>query len=316
MIKVGILGAESLMAGELLRLLVHHPEVELINISAPALRGRLISSYHRGLTGDTDLKFTDRLDLDKIDLLFITSEDYSVDQGISLPEDLKVIVIQQDETFTINPPFDKLEFVPGVSEMFRKRLVRNANASRILSSPTTVALIALFPLALHLLLNDTLDIKVKYPEFLANNISKEGMTNELESLLKLAQLSFNKINDIQIERYKTLRAINVDIEFQCNISVEEIERIYNDIYDDHNFTFLVRVEPYPTEVAGTHKCLLYITKPTENTVRVKAIADSVLRGGAGDAIHAMNLLFGLFEKIGLNLPASLAFKNQHDIYTN
>ena len=313
MIKVGILGAESLVAGELLRLLVHHPEVDLRGVVSSSLRGRALSSYHRGLIGDTDIRFTDRLDLNDIDLLFIASDEYTINPDTTLPESLKIIVIQQDEVFAIKPPFDNLEYVPGVSEMYRKALVRGAMASRILSSPTSVALIALFPLALHLVLNDTLDIKVKYPEFLANSISKEAMASELETLLRKVQLSFNKINNIEVERYKTLRAISVDIEFQCNISLEEIERIYNETYDDHNFAFLVGVEPYPTEVAGTHKCLLYVTKPTEGTVRVKSIADSVFRGGAGDAIHAMNLLFGLFEKIGLTLPASLAFKNQHDI---
>ena len=313
MIRVGVAGAETLLAGELLRLLVHHPDVDLKNVYSPGMFGRKISNFHRGLTGDTDLKFSDKLELDDLDLLFIASDEDLFGQNIEIPEGLKVIFIQSDENFTIKSPFDKLEFVPGVSEMYRKRLVRGAVASRILSSPTSVALIALFPLALHLLLNESVRIKVKYPEFLANNISIEAMKKELESILNEVQLSFHYIQEITVERYKTLRAISVEIEFPCSVSEEEIERIYNEIYDDHNFSFVVNTEPSPTEVSGTHKCLIYVSKPDEKTVKVKAIADSVLRGGAGDAIHAMNLLFGLYEKIGLNLPASLAFKNQHDI---
>ena len=307
MIKVGILGAESSVAGELIRILLHHQDVELTTAYAPTLRGRALSSIHRGIIGDTDLRFTDTVDLSDLDVVFLTSPQKYISHT-ELPDDLRVIVIQEDDNFQVEPPFDTLEYVPGVSEMFRKPLVRGAKASRILPAATTLALIALFPLALHLLLNDQLRLKVCLPQFKADGFSGEDMTRELETLLHQVQLSFNRIQGVELEISETLRALSVEIELPCSVSEEEIERIYDSIYDDHNFTFMMRTDPSPAEVAGTHKCLLYISKPEENILRVKAVADSVLRGGAGDAIHAMNLLFGLFEKIGLSLPAGLAFK--------
>lgn len=312
MIKVGIIGAESNEAGELLRLLVHHPEVELTTVYAPALRGRMINSYHRGLVGDTEMKFADTVDFEDLDVVFITSDNYSINQQTELPDSLKVISMESESNRTLRQPFDRIEYVPGVSEMYRKPLVRGARGARILSSAASVAIIALYPLALHLLLNDSLSIKVKVPLLRDSHISSDELGEEITRQLQKAQLSFSKVQATEIESHDKLRALIADIEFDCAVSEEEIERVYNEIYDDHNFTFLVRTEPLPTEVAGTHKCLLYISKPSEGRLHIKAVADSVLRGGAGDAIHAMNLLFGLFEKTGLSLPAGLAFNNDKE----
>lgn len=307
MIKVGIIGGDNRMAGELIRLLVLHPEVELISVYAPALRGRTLASHHRGIIGDSTLRFSDSLSLEDIDLAFITDPHMSL-KG-TVPESLKVVMIQENETFSPPPPFDSLDYVPGVSEMFRKPLVRDAVASRILPSPLTVSLIMLFPLALHLLLNDSLSLKVRLPAYKKDNVDKSLMQKELETLLNKVQLSFDKIRDISIENSELLRTIAVEAELDCSVTEDEIERIFIQTYDDHNFTFILRNQPAATEVAGTQKCLLYISKPSEDKVKIIAIADSFLRGGAGDAIHAMNLLFGLYEKTGLSFPATMAFRH-------
>lgn len=311
MIKVGIIGGETQMAGELLRLLLLHPEVEIDAVQAPALMGRSVSSFHRGLAGETELRFTELLPfekLEKLDVLFIASEEAYFPSRI--PEELKVIVIPSSGKGSGSESLPRdLDFVPGLSEMFRKPLVREARAARIMSSPVAVSLIPLFPLALHLMLNDSLSIKVRLPKYKKISVTREEMAAELEPLLKKVQLSFNNIKDIEFEKSNLLRTISVEIEFDCSISQEEIERIYESIYDDHNFTFIMRSDPLATEVAGTQKCLLHINKPDDGKVRVKAIADSFLRGGAGDAIHAMNLLCGLYEKTGLTFPASMAFKH-------
>lgn len=310
MIKIGILGADSLIAGELLRLLILHPEVEITTLWAPSLRGRLVSSHHKGIIGDISHRFTDQVDLQSLDLVFITSPDLGLGGDLVIPDHLKVIYVQDEGISNIPTPFDRLEFVPGVSEMFRKPLVRGARASKIMSSPTTLALILLFPLALHLLLNNSIRLLMKMPVYKSGKLAEHKIEEKISSLLHEVQLSFEKIKELKIESSDTLRAVSVEAEFPCNVAEEEIEKIYSNIYDDHNFTFVVNQEPSPSEVASTHKCLIYVEKPDENTLRVKAVADGVLRGGAGDAIHAMNLLFGLFEKTGLTFPAGLAYVNE------
>lgn len=307
MIRVGILGADSPMAGELIRILVHHPEVELSAAIAPAAKGRLVSDHHRGLVGDTVLRFSDDLSLRDLDILFITSVDIQLPPDTVWPPDLKVVLIQEDDSFEAKPPLDSFDYVPGVSEMYRKPLVRGAMASRILPAATSLSLIVLFPLALHLLLNDTVSIKVFLPSFRLEKVDTDFMKSELESQLRKVQLSMGDIREITVSPSSTLRALSLEVSFRCGVSIEEIKKLYENTYDDHNFTFIVGSEPSVHEVAGTHKCLIYINKAANDEVTVKAVADSVLRGGAGDAVHAMNLLFGLFEKIGLSFPAGLAY---------
>lgn len=310
MIRVSIAGGDSSEAGDLLRLLVLHPDVEIVSVSAPAQRGRAITSCHKGMVGDTEGKFSDTVDFENTDLLFITDSDYSVLNRNSLPENVKVIEIPNSNSSFLPALVPDVEIVPGLSEMYRKPLVRHARVSRILDSATAVSLIILFPLALHLLLNDSVRVNIKLPKHLNFEPDAEFLEKELNTLLNPIQLSFRGIKKVTIERSELLRTIQVEVEINSGVSEEEIERIYNEIYDDHNFTFLMRNLPAPTEVGGTQKCLLYVSKPESDKVKVTAIADSFMRGGAGDAVHVMNLMFGLYEKTGLTLPASMAFRDK------
>lgn len=307
MIKVGILGGDTQEAGELIRLLSLHPDVEILYVSSPSNKGRAVSNVHRGLTGDSDLRFTDCIPFEAIDIIFIASPDVELN-GV-VPPELKIVAFQENDTFYPPENLENMEFVAGVSEMNRKKLVRGARAARVVPSPTSVALIVLFPLALHLMLNDSLEIKVSLPKFKELPSDGKALEKELEVLLGEVQLSFEKIRHVEFTKSNLLRTIAVEATLECGISEQEIERIYNETYNDHNFTFIVSTDPSPTEVAATQKCLIHISKPAENLLKIKAIADSFLRGGAGDAIHSMNLLFGLYEKIGLSLPAAMAFKH-------
>lgn len=306
MIKVGIIGGDSQKAGGLLRILVHHPEVELVAVKAPKLAGQFVTEYHNGLIGDTAIKFSDSIDFEKTDVIFVASSNVS-DLPDALPDDLKIIIVNDEGEVPESPAFEGVEFVPGVSEMFRKPLVRKARASVIPLAPISVSIIALFPLALNLLLNDSLRLTVKIPKYLQNKFDEQTVKLGLERLLRETQLSFNSIDHLSLQPSDYLRTIAVEIELECGVSAEEIERVYNDVYDDHNFSFVLNSHPAPTEVAGTQKCIITVEKPSENLLKITAIADGFMRGGAGDAIHAMNLLFGLYEKIGLSLPASMAF---------
>ena len=306
MIKVGVIGAETRMAGELLRILLHHPEVELVFAYSAKLSGQPLTGHHKGLVGDTTLEFTDALPLDEIDVAFIASNDYVVEAGIILPESLKTIQMFPAAGEQPKAPFDSVVAVGAVSELYRKPLVRGARAAKVLPPATTVALIALFPPALHLLLNDDLDVRINVPKTRAL-LNADKIKAEIDRRIHEVQFSFNSIRNLELTSSGNIRAIDVEIEFPCGIEKDEILKIYESIYDDHNFTFMVDTPPTPNEVAGTHKCLIHISKPSTDVLRIHAVADSMLRGGAGDAVHAMNLLFGLFEKTGLTFPAGLAF---------
>lgn len=306
MIKVGVLGGETQMAGELIRLLVHHPEVDLTSIISPSLYGKQVNRFHRGIIGDTDIRFSKDLEPDKLDVLFVTIPwDFDLN---NLSDDLRVVFVGKASESKSLDRFQDLNMVTGVSEVFRKPLVRGARIAMVPSPLLAVSLISLFPLALHLLLNDTLKIRIRVPSVFYNPDLNNEIERDLIEILGAFQLSFEKLDYISVKPSDLLRSITVEIEMSCGISTEEIERVYENTYDDHNFAFPVKFDPAPTEVAGTQKCLIFISKPSENILRIKSVADSYMRGGAGDAIHAMNLLFGLYEKTGLSFPASMAFK--------
>ena len=122
MIRTAIAGADTPMSGELIRILINHPDIEIVWAYSPASAGKTLTSVHHGLTGDTDLLFTSSGLPDDVDLLFIDAESeaslFDV-KAIDRPE-LKII----DMSHTSIPPFSDNEWIYGLSEIFRKNMVR------------------------------------------------------------------------------------------------------------------------------------------------------------------------------------------------
>lgn len=303
MVKLAIIGAQSPQAGEMIRILVHHSEVDLVTLYAPSLKGRNVASVHHGLIGEQSLIFSDRLDLSDVDLLIVAddiSQDEYVTNQFNESEDLKVISLKKD-WFTKHNIENK---EVGLSEINRKALVRGAKNAYLLSPAIVPVLISLIPLSNFLLLNSDIDIDIILPPDLINSINVEEEVKEITNLLKAKQNSFkNKINLRLSPSQDPSRAVLTDIRLQNNLSIDELERIFEDIYDDHNFTFLSH-EITPAEVEGTQKVIMKLEKPESDLLNIQLVNDSRLRGGAGDAVHVLNLFFGLHEKTGLYLKAS------------
>lgn len=89
-----------------------------------------------------------------------------------------------------------------------------------------------------------------------------------------------------------------------SVDLGELSRLYEDYFDDHNFTFRINRTPRVADVEGTNKCLIFLERDYDNRLTVTAAFDAVVKGNAGTAVHCMNLLFGLHELIGLTLKAS------------
>lgn len=303
MIKTAIAGADTPMSGELIRILVNHPDVEIIWAYAPELTGRSLSSVHHGLIGESDLSFTSSALPEDVDILFVDSANpANVFDFTSLRrEHLKIIDMSHSRT----TPDPDGEFVYGLSEIFRKQMVRGAEKIIVPGSIAAISLISLFPLASHLMLNGDLNISIKSPEDIATpqRIAESG--HEIKEVLKQIQLGFN--GDVNID-YKGVedskRAIVFDVDINCLSDLEVIRELYETTFSDHNFTFLTTSEVSSNEVEGTDKCVVHLSKH-DNMLHIHTVADCRLRGGAGDAVHAMNLLFGLHEKTGLFLKAHL-----------
>lgn len=298
MIKAGIAGAETRQAGELIRILVNHPEVEIATLYAPGHTGENITGLHHGLVGEADMFFTDRLDTTGLDILFVATSEEEASEIIDLADR------QGNETLRIvdmtGVSRTRPGFTGGLSEIFRKPLVRGAMRCWIPTPPASALLIALFPAAANLLLNGSIRADITLPA----DIPADKTSGQAVSVLSGVQNSFSGDLEISLTSSASVREMRLSIEIDTPMMLPDIMSLYDRIYDDHNFTWFSTRSFSTAEVAGTNKCLLTLSKPTPSILRIEAVADPRMRGGAGEAVHAMNLLFGLHERTGLALKAS------------
>lgn len=302
MIKVAITGADTPEAGELLRILVNHPEVIITTLSAPGHEGLSVSTVHHGLIGEPKMNFSGPLSMTpECSVVFVCGNSMTAAEFSALQlarPDIKTIIVDAIP----NLDTERLGVVYGLPEINRKPLVRGAVSAMVPSPLASVTLAALYPLALHMLLNDTLTISVSAPsDILAAD--RGNAKEEITRMLRQTQLSFNNDLNLSYDVCGEPRRMKARIELSCPVTIEQINEIY-EIYDDHNFAFPISSSVSESEVSGTNKCVISLHKTDDSTLTIEAIADPRMRGGAGEAVHIMNLLFGLHEKTGLALKAS------------
>ncbi|MDR2916506.1 MAG: N-acetyl-gamma-glutamyl-phosphate reductase [Tannerella sp.] len=320
MIKVGIIGGAGYTAGELIRLLINHPDVEIVFINSSSNAGNKLTAVHSGLYGETDMTFTSDLPLNEIDLLFFCTAHGDTKKFLgehTVPEKLKIIDLSQD--YRIASPSH--EFVYGLPELNRRAICN----SKYVANPGCFATgiqLALLPLAKHLMLNQSVHVNAitgstgagvkpsatSHFSWRNNNISvykpfeHQHLAEIRQSLMQL-QNSFHSSIDFIPVRGDFARGIFTTAYMDCKIELDEIKKIYNEYYDDHSFTFIVDENPDLKQVVNTNKCLLHLQK-IEDKLLVISVIDNLLKGASGQAVHNMNLLFNLEETVGLHLKPS------------
>ena len=277
MIKVGIIGGAGYTAGELIRLLLIHPDVEIIFVNSSSNAGNKITNVHTGLIGDTDLVFTDKLPVEDIDLLFFCTahgDSKKFMESHTLPESLKIIDLSTD----FREENDTHDFVYGLPELNRRRICN----ARHIANPgcfATCIQLGVLPLAKHLMLNSELHVNAitgstgagvkptdtSHFSWRNDNISiykpfTHQHLTEINQSLKQLQNSFNsQINFIPV-RGNFSRGIYATTYLDCKIELDEIKRIYEAYYEDHSFTFITDRNPDLKQVVNTNKCLIHLQK--------------------------------------------------------
>ncbi len=322
MIKVGIIGGAGYTAGELIRLLLNHPDVELKWVHSTSNVGNPVSGVHQGLVGETALYFTNETPLDAVDVIFLCTPHGESRKFLELhkdniPDDLRIIDLSQD--FRIAD--DTHDFIYGLPELNRKYIIRGKHVANPGCFATAIQL-ALLPLARNLLLNSDIHVNAitgstgagvkpsatSHYSWRNDNVSiYKPFTHqhlaEIYQTLHGMQASFNsKVNFIPV-RGCFSRGIFATLYMDCPVELSEIKKLYNEYYDDHNFTFVSDRMPDLKDVVNTNKCLLYLTKE-DGKLLIVSVIDNLLKGASGQAVHNMNLLFGLHERVGLQLKAS------------
>lgn len=320
MIKVGIIGGAGYTAGELIRLLHNHPETELIFVNSTSNAGNLLSDVHAGLLGETDMRFTDQLPYDKIDVLFFCvahGDTKAFMASNQVPDHLKIIDLSTDyrHKATCN------NFVYGLPELNSEAI---KTASRVANPGcfATAIQLALLPLAKAGLLNNEIHINAltgstgagvkpgttSHFSWRENNISvykpfgHQHLKEITESLLQLQPGFSADINFIPV-RGNFTRGIFATVYLDFKGKIEEAKDLFVNYYKDSPFTFVTDVNPDLKQVVNTNKCILYLEKHGDKLLIISCI-DNLLKGASGQAVHNMNLMFGLDERMGLRLKAS------------
>ena len=320
MIKCGIIGGAGYTAGELIRLLLNHPDAELTFINSSSNAGNKITDVHGGLYGETDLVFTSELPLDSIDLLFFCTahgDTKKFMESHTVPENVKIIDLSMD--YRIEGP--EHDFVYGLPELNRRRICN----ARHIANPgcfATCIQLGVLPLAKHLMLNSDLHVNAitgstgagvkpsstSHFSWRNDNISiykpftHQHLAEINQSLSQLQKSYSSRINFIPV-RVNFSRGIFATTYIDCKIDLVEIRRIYEEYYDDHSFTFITDKNPDLIQVVNTNKCLIHLQKIDDKLLIISMI-DNLLKGASGQAVHNMNLLFGLEETVGLHLKPS------------
>lgn len=320
MIKAGIIGGAGYTAGELIRLLINHPQVELVFVNSTSNAGNKLTDVHGGLLGETDMKFTDQLPYNEIDVLFFCTAHGDTKKFLDtnkVPENLKIIDLSTD----YRKESAENEFVYGLPELNKEKIKQ---AKRIANPGcfATAIQLALLPLANAQLLNTEVHVNAitgstgagvkpsatSHFSWRENNISvykafEHQHLGEIRQSLTQLQNNFSEdINFIPV-RGNFTRGIFASIYLNFEGSEEDARKLYEDFYKNSPFVIVTDKNPDLKQVVNTNKCVLYVEKHG-NKLLILSCIDNLVKGASGQAVHNLNLIFGLDETEGLKLKAT------------
>lgn len=328
-IKVGIVGGAGYTGGELIRILVNHPQAEIAFINSNSSAGKFVHQVHADLIGETDLKFTNELHND-IDVLFLCVGHGEAKKFLAendIDEKVKVIDLSQDFRLSANAN-DGRDFVYGLPELNREK-IRKANNIANPGCFATGIQLGLLPLAKIGLLENVYTTGItgstgagqgfattSHFSWRANNVQayktlSHQHLNEIHESIHQLQSSFPQkpegdskmgLNFIPW-RGDFTRGIFISSQIDCDMNQQQLNELYEDFYQGHPFTIVSREPIFLKQVVNTNKCVIQLEKVGSKLVIHSAI-DNLLKGASGQAVQNMNLLFGIEECAGLNLKAN------------
>lgn len=316
-IRVAIEGAAGYTAGELLRILLNHPFVEVKYVHSDSNAGKPVYSVHKDLLGETNLVFNE-IDFDDTDVVFLCKghgQSVKFMEQNTLPENVKVIDLSADFRDESNG------FVYGLPEWQREKI----RISRLIANPGCFATsieLALLPLASAGLLKNEVHItsitgstgagqaptETTHFSWRNNNVSvykpfRHQHLKEIGMCIRHLQPAFNKPINLVPVRGNFSRGILTSLYTECSVSQDEIEKLYHDFYKNHPFAFVSAENPDLKQVVNTNKCILYLER-YDNKLYVLSLIDNLLKGASGQAVQNMNLVLGLAEDTGLHLKST------------
>jgi N-acetyl-gamma-glutamyl-phosphate reductase len=321
-IKAAIAGATGYTGGELIRILLHHPHIELSALLTTSLHGQAVSAVHKDLYGDCDLHFTDELGAP--DVLFLCLGHGASREFLKkhpLPAHCKIIDLGND--FRVDNTFEEKKFVYGIPEAFKED-IRRADYIANPGCFATAIILALAPLAAaHWLTSDVHIHAVtgstgagKQPgdtthfSYRAANLSiykpftHQHLAEINRTLTTLAGGAIPAINMIPV-RGDFTRGIFASVLMRLpeTIAAEQVQEHYKNYYASSPFVHVAHETISLKEVVNTNKALLQLHFHN-GYIHITSAIDNLLKGASGQAVQNMNLLFGFPEDCGLRLKSS------------
>jgi len=320
-INVGIIGGAGYTGGELIRLLLVHPGVDIAFIHSRSNAGKPVYAVHQDLTGDTSLAFTGEL-RDDIDVLFLClghgeSKKFLVENKIA--EKVRIIDLANDFRLATHSTIGNRQFIYGLPELNRETIRSAQNIANPGCFATAIQL-GLLPLAnaglLHAIYTTGITGSTGAGQSLSATSHFSWRANNIQAYKTLTHQHLGEIGEslIQLQPNKDIdlsfvpwrgdftRGIFTSSIIHSELPLEELYALFEGYYQDHPFTHMTREAVFMKQVVNTNKAVIQLEK-TGNKLVVHSVIDNLLKGASGQAVQNMNLLFGFDETTGLKLKA-------------
>jgi len=327
-VRAGIIGGAGYTGGEMLRILINHPNVEIVFVHSTSNAGNPVYEIHTDLFGDTDLKFAAELSFN-IDVLFLCvghGDAKKFLEANQIPSHIKIIDLSQDFRLKGEVGGQKSEvrgrtFVYGLPELNREEIKQAQNIANPGCFATCLQL-GLLPLAANKLLNSEVHITgttgstgagqslsaTTHFTWRNDNLSvykafEHQHLNEIVQSLMQLQPNFDKAINFIPYRGDFTRGIIASIYLDSDLTEAQALKLYQQFYETHPFTHVTSHNIDLKQIVNTNKCFLQVKKHG-NKLFIVSILDNLLKGASGQAVQNMNLIFGLDEGAGLKLKAT------------
>ncbi|HQY10934.1 MAG TPA: N-acetyl-gamma-glutamyl-phosphate reductase [Ferruginibacter sp.] len=319
-IKAGIVGGAGYTGGELVRILLNHPAAEMIFVRSKSNAGNFLHSVHQDLLGETDMRFAAEMN-DDIDVLFLCvghGEAKTFLEKNTIGDKIKIIDLSQD--FRLGESVKHRKFIYGLPELNKEKIKAADNVANPGCFATAIQL-GLLPLAKAGLLQDIYTTGItgstgagqalnatSHFSWRVNNIQAyKTLTHQHLAEIGQSFLQLNPSGDADLSfipwRGDFTRGIFISSQVKCELSMEELNVLYNEYYATHPFVSLSGGSIYLKQVVNTNRCFIQLEKVGSKLV-IHSIIDNLLKGASGQAVQNMNLMFGLDEMAGLKLKAN------------
>ncbi|CAM4188601.1 N-acetyl-gamma-glutamyl-phosphate reductase [Zobellia nedashkovskayae] len=323
MIKTGIIGGSGYTGGELIRILLHHPEAEIDFVFSTTRAGKKVTTAHADLLGTTEMEFTGKINPD-VDVVFLclghgNSSKFLQENKFS--ENTKIIDLSNDFRLQADAVFEGRKFVYGLPELKKEEIKK----AKYIANPgcfATAIQLALLPLAKANKLGHTVHINAvtgstgagvspsatSHFSWRNNNVSwykpfTHQHLGEINESLKSLQSDSGELFFLPT-RGNFTRGILATAYTEYDGTLEEVIALYKEFYADALFTQVAEEPIHLKQIVNTNQCHIHLHKH-ENTLLITSAIDNLLKGASGQAVQNMNLIFGFKEGTGLILKAGV-----------